>query len=92
MKREDYKLILDAFITCESCYRTVHTALWGGEPESVMLRQEGLFSKVMELEKIVKEYSVYDDKHTDEELDEFFEIIDSTEISLDEKVDRLYQG
>lgn len=46
MRHEDYKIILDIFITCESAYKDVHRALWGGPPESVMLKQSGCLVKL----------------------------------------------
>jgi hypothetical protein len=91
MKREEYRAILDVFITCDMVYPELYRILWGGCDNAISLKQEGLFSKIQELEFIIRDNSVYADKNSDEDLEEFINIIDSTELTLDEKVDKLFR-
>lgn len=88
MTKEEYRLLLDIYITAERGYEKVYEVLMGGEDQIpyCLNSDSGLFGKAMSLEKILKKYSRFSD------IDTVIQIIQSEDMTLDQKVDALFKG
>ncbi len=89
---EDYKTILDVFCTGYRAMTKISLLLLGKEKPYLSDDGNGLFNKIFNLCIIIKRYSIFKDEKDIKECEEFWNIINSTELSLDEKFDKIYEG
>ena len=90
LNREEFKQILDVYILGMKAFNQAYHLFIGQGMPQVDNNDEGLYAKIVRLELLIKNNSVYADKHSDEDVDEFFDIIHSEQMMLDEKVDKLF--
>ncbi|MCR5837177.1 MAG: hypothetical protein K6G88_11775 [Lachnospiraceae bacterium] len=91
MTKEEFKKILDVFITARRIRSELIRTLIGGDETATPINEDALFSKIERFENIIKEHSLFAGPRTDEAYANLFKIIDSSQLSLDEKVDKLYK-
>ena len=85
MTREEYKQILELYLTGAHAYDRVYDVLMGnGGPAPVIGFKEGLFGRIEALERILRNHS------KSENVDILVDIMTSEKLSLDEKVDMLF--
>lgn len=91
MTKSEFEKILEIFILGDKAYEITHRVFIGDRIKgAISMSDEGLFAKIIGLDEIIKNNSIYANRHEDSDLEEFLNIIFSEELSLGEKVDRLY--
>ena len=85
MTREEFKIILNAAYSSAELLEKIYFMIGGDYPQ-VFLSSDGVLTKLNSLKKLVEDNSIYANDRSDEGYAEFRRIIDSKEISLEEKV------
>ena len=92
MTREEFKTLLEIYIMANETYNKAYALFIGGTPQALCYNDTGLFSKLMELSKIIKKNSIYAEEYEDDAIEEYMTILFSEKLSSDKKVDMLYKA